>query len=115
MESPPAQFAGRVVDVPVIRQMDLETKYVKIPQIQHIDEAVDVPVVMLRLVSHGPAGAVHRQSGHAGDQAEEIILEKRIPERVVGQIDDVPVPSVFQRGSVSRSLTPPYPTLSFRF
>ena len=41
-----------VVDVPVIRQMDLETKNVKILQIQHIDEAVDVPVVMLRLVPH---------------------------------------------------------------
>ena len=43
MESPPAQFAGIVVDVPVIRQMDLETKHVKIPHIQYIDEAVDVP------------------------------------------------------------------------
>ena len=50
VESPPAQFAGRVVDVPVIRQMDLETKHVKIPKIQYIDEAVDVPVGMLRLV-----------------------------------------------------------------
>ena len=41
-----------------------------------------------------PAGAVHRQSGHACDQAEEIIHQKRIPERVVGQIDDVPVPQI---------------------
>ena len=36
--------------MPVIGQMDLETKHVKIPQIQYIDEAVDVPVGMLRLV-----------------------------------------------------------------
>ena len=50
VESPPVQFAGRVVDVPVIRQMDLENNHVKIPQIQYIDEAVDVLVGMLRLV-----------------------------------------------------------------
>ena len=39
-----------------------------------------------------PAGAVRRQScGRACDQAEEIIPQKRIPECVVGQIDDVQI------------------------
>ena len=40
-----------------------------------------------------PAGAVHRQSGHACDQAVEIIPQKRIPVNV-GQFDDVPVPQI---------------------
>ena len=43
--------------------------------------------------SGSPACAVHRQSGHACDQAEGIIPQKRIPERV-GQLDDVPVPQI---------------------
>ena len=42
-----------------------------------------------------PADAVRRQScGRACDQAEKIIPQKRIPERVVGQNNDVPVPQI---------------------
>ena len=127
VEAPPAKFVGTVVDVPVIDQV---SKRVEILQTKYTDTEAAVPVVIQRQVpqmqmvfedSESPAGAVHRQSGHACDQAVEIIPQKRIPERV-GQIDDVPVPqilvnepqrgrrSVFQRGSVNRSLTPPFPT-----
>ena len=52
MESPLAQFAGRVVDVPVVRQMDLETKHVKIPRTLFIDKVVDILVGMVRQVPH---------------------------------------------------------------
>ena len=59
VESPLAQFAGRVVDVPVIRQMDLETKHVKIPRTPFIDKVVDIPVGG----TTGPAISDHAEDG----------------------------------------------------
>ena len=97
------QYINKVAAVLIVMQRHVPaTKHVETPQVQFIDEFAAVLVVIQRKgpqsqtvlkTVEGPACAVHRQSAHACDQAEEIISQKRIPERV-GQLDDVPVPQI---------------------
>ena len=50
LEVPTVQLTDRVMNVPVIMQITLVTKQVKIPQTVHIDKGVNMPVVKQRQV-----------------------------------------------------------------
>ena len=86
----------------VLLSLNQVTKYAELLLTQYIDKVAKVPIVMQQQVPQfqtvlktveAPLAQFIGKVEHACDQAEEIIHQKRIPERV-GQFDDVPVPQI---------------------